>query len=75
MHNTQSSLLWQLIQSINDENTPELPEPPIPQNQPFDILFKLRPVLSAKEQRYIDLIIKIQEIKILMDEIQSDSTS
>jgi len=71
MHNTQSSLLLQLMQSLNG-GMPEAPEPPIPLEPPFDILFKLRPMLSPKEQKFIDLMIKFHEIRVLIEEIQSD---
>jgi len=70
MHNTQSSLLLQLMQGLNGGML-DSPEPPIPLDPPFDILFKLRPMLSPKEQKIVDLMIKFQEIRVLIDEIHS----
>ena len=67
----EPGLLWQLMQSLSEGNLPDAPEPPIPLEPPFDMLWKLRPVLSPKEQRYIDLMIKIFEIQVLMDEINN----
>ena len=70
----QSSLLLQLIKSLNGEDTllPDSPEPPIPLEPPLDILFKLRPILNPREQKVIDLMIKIQEIMALIDELHTE---
>jgi len=34
-----------------------------------DMLHKLRPILAPREQKIIDLMIKFQEIMVLIDEI------
>ena len=60
-HN-QSALLLQLMQSLNDGGGSA-------QQSPIDMLATLRPMLSPKEQKLIDLMIKFREIRVLMDEL------
>ena len=66
MDNNQSSLLWHLMQSAHENHLHGTAES---QLSLFDMLLKLRPALPPKEQKFIDLMIKIREVKILLDEI------
>ena len=59
--NNQQGLLLQLMEGLNAN----------PSDTPSEILLKLRPMLSEREQKFIDLMIKFQEILDLMDEIQA----
>jgi len=38
---------------------------------PFDMLFAMKPMLPLKEQKFVDLMVKICEVQKLMDEINS----
>jgi len=73
MQSPETSLLWQLLQNMDSvqahANQP-LTEAS-QQRTPFDMLIKLRPMLSTREQKFIDLMIKLQEVMVLMDEISS----
>ena len=51
--------ILQLVESLTNENTP-LPE----------ALVKIRPMLDPREQKIIDLLIKFQEIAVLIEEIE-----
>lgn len=62
------ALLWQLVQSLGNNHTEE---PPQESTYPDHYLLTLRPLMPPRQQRIIDLMIKFQEIKALMDEIQS----
>jgi len=63
------------MQTMNDSQPDTAqeaqPQEPPQLEPPFDMLFMLRPMLPPREQKMIDLILKMQEIKILMCEIQS----
>jgi len=59
------SLLLQLVQELANSQSPT--------SSPIDILFKLRPMLTPREQKYVDLMIKFQEVRDLMDEIHSEN--
>jgi len=64
----QSALLLQLMQSLNThpQEDPILTEPP-----PFEhTLLSLKPLMPPRQQRIIDLMIKMQELKALLYEIQ-----
>ena len=71
MHNEQSSLFLQLLQSLNEgDNIPVDPQfAHLP--SPFNTLAKIRPMLPPREQLLIDLMIKFHEITVLMDKIQA----
>ncbi|MCL2362326.1 MAG: hypothetical protein FWC73_11010 [Defluviitaleaceae bacterium] len=60
------AMLWQLVQSLGHHH-PEghTPEPP----QAEHYLLTLRPLMPPRQQRIIDLMIKFQELKTLIDEI------
>ena len=80
------NLLWQLMQSMNlqsdspPESPTEAPDPsvsPTPSEMPqlappFDMLFVLRPMLPPREQRMIDIMVKMQELKMLIAEVQNE---
>jgi len=70
MDDRHSAMLWQMMQSLGantqeDHSTPA--EPPTFEHT----LLSLRPLMSPKQQRIIDLMIKIQEVKELLNEIHS----
>ena len=71
MDSNQSSILWHLMQSAHENHLHETAET---QLSLFDMLLKLRPEFPPKEQRFIDLMIKIREVKVLIDEINHDNT-
>ena len=74
MDNKQSALLWQLVQSMGanapaahhpDEHNLQ-PEPPLD-----NALLSLRPLMSPKQQCIIDLMVKMQEMRELIDDIHA----
>jgi len=81
MNDMKANLIWQLMQNMgisgDHQFTPEsqeMPEPYITLDPPWDMLLMIRPMLAPREQRMIDLLIKMQEMRILMDDIQSGGT-
>ena len=68
MDDKQSAMLWQLMQSLGnqtqDNHAPHIGEP-----QFEHTLMSLRPLLQPKQQKILDLLIKMQEIKALICEI------
>ena len=69
MDDRHSAMLWQLMQSLSanthDDHNVQ------PEQSPFEhTLMSLRPLMSPKQQKIIDLITKIHEVKALMLEIQ-----
>ena len=71
-----ANLLFQLMQNMNDpsQNTGEMPAmhecPALP--PPYDTLLMLRPMLYPREQRFIDILVKMRELKILIAEGQNE---
>ena len=61
------AMLWQLVQSLGHP-----PQEGHPAEEPHvdHYLLTLRPFMPPRQQRIIDLMIKFQEIKTLMEEIQ-----
>ena len=56
---------------MNNETILQLIESLSHQDTPFpDALLKIRPLLDTREQKIIDLLIKFQEIMVLIEEIQ-----
>ena len=69
MDDKQSAMLWQLMQSLGtptQENHSILTEPPFEHT-----LISLKPLMAPKQQKIIDLLIKLQEVKLLMEELQA----
>jgi len=68
MDDRQSAMLWQLMQSISnqtqDNHVPHVEEP-----QFENTLLSLRPLLAPKQQKILDLLVKMHEIRALMDEV------
>ena len=67
MEDRQSALLWQLMQSLGAQ-------PQESSHNPEELtlehtLAQLRPLLTPKQQKMLDLMTKMQEIKELLDEI------
>jgi len=67
MDEKHSALLWQLMQSLGGQ--PEGSPAFTPQHQD-GMLHMLKPLLSPKQQCMIDLLIKMNEIKALVAEMQ-----
>ena len=71
MDDKQAALLWQMMQSLSDAPSENAETSwAAPPNHPWEMLQALRPMLSPKQQRFFDLVAKIQEVKALMAEIQ-----
>ena len=68
MDDRHSAILWQLIQSLGAQNQGEhmTGHPPLEHG-----LLSLRPLMPPKQQLIIDLLVKMQELKALMDEIHA----
>jgi len=73
MDDRQSAILWQLMQGLGphaggnhppDEHTDTAEPPPLEHTQ-----MSLRPLMSPKQQCIIDLMVKMQEMRDLIDEI------
>ena len=75
MHDMKANLLWQMMQSMGGGETlpAEVPEIQMDLPPPLDMLASLRPMMPPREQRLIDLMIKLHELKTLMNEFQSES--
>ena len=68
-----ANLLMQLMQNMNDPNyTHEAHAEGAHLPPQFGMLLTLRPMLPTREQRMIDVMIKVQELKILIDEMQNE---
>jgi len=73
MNDLKEDLLMQLFQNMGVENF-ELPSfhgmPEIPDDMhPFDVIISMRHLLPPHEQKIVDLMVKLNEVKELMDEI------
>ena len=68
MDDRQSAMLWQLMQSLSTQTQDNL-APHTEEPQFEHTLMTLRPLLPPRQQKILDLIIKMQEIKALMYEI------
>ena len=69
MDDRQSAMLWQLMQSLSPQ-TQESPAPHAEEPAFEHTLLSLRPLLAPRQQKILDLMIKMQEIKALICEIQ-----
>ena len=70
MDDRHSAMLWQMMQSLsaNTQEDNSVPtEPPTFEN----MLLPLKPLMSPKQQKIMDLMIKMHEIRALISEIQS----
>ncbi|MCL2216811.1 MAG: hypothetical protein FWB91_07290 [Defluviitaleaceae bacterium] len=68
MHDMETNLMRQLVQSMGG-GIPEISEnADLP-----DILQMFKPMLPPHEQRMVDLMLKLSEVKALMDEIQNSA--
>ena len=70
MDDRHSAMLWQMMQNLGT-NTQEDNSVPLEQS-PFEYnLLTLRQLMSPKQQKIVDLMIKMQEMKMLINEIQA----
>ena len=70
MDDRHSAMLWQMMQSLGSHTQEDCS----PQSEPLQhehILLSLKSLMSPKQQKIIDLMIKMQEVRTLIDEIQS----
>ena len=68
MDDRHSAMLWQMMQSMStntqeDHITPA--EPPTIEN----MLLSIRPMMSPRQQKIMDIMIKMQELRALINEI------
>ena len=68
MDDRQSAMLWQLMQSLGTQ-TQEGPILQAEEPQFEHTLLSLRPLLQPRQQKILDLMIKLQEAKALVNEI------
>ena len=68
MDDRQSAMLLQLMQSLGMQSQ-ENHSSHADEAQLEHTLMSLRPLLTPRQQKILDLMIKIQEIKALLDEI------
>ena len=68
MDDRQSAMLWQLMQSLTAQSQ-ESPATPVEEPILEHNLLSLRPLLPPKQQKILDLMIKMQEVKSLFNEI------
>jgi len=71
MDDRQSAMLWQLMQSLGAHTEDIQPEHTTGPEPLEHSLLSLRPLMSPKQQLVIDMVIKMQEMKALLDEIHS----
>ena len=71
MDDRHSAILWQLMQSFSthSQENQHLNNPGGPLHE-YNLL-SLRPLMPPKQQLIIDLLVKMQELKALMDEIHA----
>ena len=62
--NDTSAMLLQLLQSLGTQSGSNEEE-----NQFEHTLMSLRPLLTPRQQKILDLMVKLQEIRTLLDEI------
>ena len=62
--NDTSAILLQLLQSLGVPSEPNAEE-----NQFEHSLMSLRPLLTPRQQKILDLMVKMQEVRALLDEI------
>ena len=69
MDERHSAMLWQLMQSLapTQDNQSAHAEPPALEHT----LLSLKPLMPPRQQLVIDLMIKMQEVKTLINELQS----
>jgi len=62
MDDKQSAMLLQLMQSIGAQ-------PHAEEQQLEHMLMSLKPLLAPRQQKILDLMVKMQELQALLDEI------
>ena len=68
----RNAMLWQLIQSLGHQMPEAQPAGhphQVEQAQPEHYLLTLRPLMPPRQQRIIDLMIKFQELRALIEEL------
>ena len=76
MDERQSAMLWQLMQSLSTQTNETLAnhteEPTNANNHQFEhTLLSLRPMLPPRQQKILDLVIKMQEVMTLLEELSA----
>jgi len=67
MDDKHSAMLWQLMQSLTQDDQNAFTE----QSAFEHTLLSLKPLMPPRQQLVIDLMIKMQEMKTLIGELQS----
>jgi len=67
-----TNLLMQLLQSMSGD-MPQQEEAPCQINLPphFEMMLSMRHMFPPKEQKMIDLLVKMFELQVLMDEVMT----
>jgi len=68
------NMLMQMMQNmgINPSESTDDYQDPSHLPPPLDMMYLIRPVLPQREQRFIDILIKMHELQILFEEMQSE---
>ena len=70
MDDKHSALLWQLMQNLNTQEDHNIAQEP----QSFEqLLLSLKPLMSPKQQMIIDLVVKMNEVKAILWELNEDA--
>ena len=70
------NMLWQLMQNMgvappaNPQDGYDMEIPHLP--PPLDTLYMIRPMMPQREQRFIDILIKMHELQTLFAEMQNE---
>jgi len=66
------TILWQLMQSLGYTQESHHQSEHMTAHPPFEHgLLALKPLMPPKQQLIIDLMVKMQELRVLMDEIHA----
>jgi len=68
MDDRQAAMLWQLMQSLNTQTQDNLAHQ-AEEPQFEHTLLSLRPLVPPRQQKILDMMIKMQEVKALMNEL------
>ncbi|MCL2387413.1 MAG: hypothetical protein FWC89_07695 [Defluviitaleaceae bacterium] len=69
MNNPKTAWLLHLLQGAGGETVQGMPDFP-PEMPPWNVIISMRDKLPPHEQRVVDLMVKLDEVKDLLDEIQ-----
>ena len=68
MDDKQAAMLWQLMQNLTTQTQDSLAHHT--EEPPFEhTLLSLRPLLPPRQQKILDLMVKMQEVKAILSEL------